>query len=65
MLPEILQGLALGHVIGILIEITEPELAILPINVPKTFHAGKLHPRPNPGNEFVLAERPRSGTTGF
>jgi hypothetical protein len=47
----------LGHVIRILLEITEPELAILPVNIPKTFHGMKLQPRPNVGNDIVLAER--------
>ena len=44
MLLEILQGFALSH-IGILLEITKPELAILPLHIAKTFHAAKLDPR--------------------
>src|SRR6266567_5495476 len=50
MLLEILPGFALGHVIRILLKITEPERAILPVNIPKTFHAVKVHLRPEVGN---------------
>ena len=57
MLLQILQGFALGHVIGVLLEITEPKLAILPVDIPKTFHAAKLHLRPGAGNDIVPAER--------
>src|SRR5438552_5911265 len=56
MLLEVLQGFALRHVIRILFEVTKPELAILPVNIPKTFHGVKIQLRPSVGNNIVLAE---------
>jgi hypothetical protein len=56
MLPEILQRLTLRHVIGVLLKITEPELAVLPVDIPKTFHAAKVHSRRILSNDIVLAE---------
>jgi hypothetical protein len=42
MLLKVLQRFALSHVIRIFLQVTEPELAILPVNVTKTFHAIKV-----------------------
>jgi hypothetical protein len=53
MLLQVLKRLALGQVVRKLFEITEPELFILPINIPKTFHAAKIAPRPEPGQAIV------------
>jgi hypothetical protein len=36
---------------------TEPELAILPVNIPKAFHAVKVPLPPGRGNDIVVAER--------
>ena len=38
------------------LEVTEPKLAILPANIPKTFHGLKLPLRPSPGNDIVSAD---------
>ena len=57
MFLKIPQGLALGHVIRILLEVTEPELAILPVNITQTFHSLTLQPRRNARNGIMLAER--------
>src|SRR5206468_4974336 len=56
MLLEVLQGFALRHVIRIVFEVTKPELAILPVNIPKTFHGVKIHLRLSLGNNIVFAE---------
>lgn len=56
MLLEILQRLTLGHVIGEFLKITKPELSVLPVNITKTFHVGKLQSRIELGNDFVLSE---------
>ena len=55
MVLKILQGFALGHVIRKLLQITEPELAILPVNVSKTFHTIKVQLSLNLGNVIVPA----------
>jgi hypothetical protein len=59
MLLKILQRFALGYVIWILLKVAQPELVILPVNIPKTFHGMKLQPQTRLGNDIVLAERPR------
>ena len=56
MLLEILQGFTLGHVNRILLEVTEPEPAILPVKIPKTFDAAIVRLEPELGNDIVAAE---------
>ena len=55
MLLEVLQGFALRHVVRIFFEVTKPEVAILPVNIPKTFHAVKIQLRSRLGNSIVSA----------
>jgi hypothetical protein len=56
MLLQILQGFALRHVIRIFLKVTKPELAILPVNIPQSFHGIKLQLGSNLGNYIMLAE---------
>ena len=62
MLLKILQRFALGHVIRIFLQVTEPELAILPVNVSKTFHAIKLQLTISLSNVIVFARTIRITT---
>ena len=57
MLLEVLQGFALRHIIRIVFQVTKPELAILPVNIPKAFHGVKIPLRPSLGNNIVSALR--------
>jgi len=41
--PQAFQRFALAHVNGKTIKIAKPTLAVLPGNMPRTFHAAKLH----------------------
>jgi hypothetical protein len=52
---KILQGFALGHVIRILFQVTKPELAILPVNIPQTFHGLKIQRYPSSGNGICVS----------
>ena len=57
MLLEILQRLALGEVIGKLLQVSEPELAVLPIHISKAFHAKSIGDKGSPGNPVLRAYR--------
>lgn len=55
MILQIPQRVALSQIIGVLLKITEPEPAVLPVNIPKPFHGLKLALRRRPGKDIVFA----------
>jgi hypothetical protein len=55
MLPQVLERLALRDVIRELLQVTEPKLAVLPVNVTQTFRAARLSAYPGPGNDILPA----------
>lgn len=54
MFLQVLKRFTLGHVIGVFLQITDPKLSILPVNVPNSIHAPKLYPVPLCGQRPVF-----------